>query len=919
MIFLIITLPMYIPVVIADEDDGINLPGDQCVEKSSKGQGYIDFMDSSLLKALELVSSILFMIATTVNTIDHFITLVNTVVGMQGPSPGTTCCTSVVGELGVCEERFIEWETWQNMKDSQVMKLIISVATCECCKDPNSQAEKAMGVSSAWLGGAGGFCPLGSLANNIGGKLDNFGSQISSSYYSPTQDWGSDSDERKGISQFHLSAFDNIYTAIGCMCPTAILFNLRKLKTIYQVYNCCVEEACEGGMSTEVCERQFDEATCMYWEGSLMKMLLKALASFLTGFISGMVLKAIEKLELGPIMGCIFLFTDLAQIPSRIQAMLGAFNWMTTTFSEPSCGDLGFDDIDKQLESGYWSQGAGISRSVSTTGNAMIYPSDDDYNSLGTGSNDNLLDPTFGDIEVISMDDIISMDTLLSDPLSNQDLMDELAEDAFAVDFSTVGSLGDYNNDGIITDFNSYTGQYDPTLALILGDEPISFVDESLLVDLTALGVPVGEEGVRVEPVEENEPVVTVVTEPIITPVVDEVATEPTAMERAEAQIVELNSLKAELREIDVASVSRGDLEWEWSGDSGETSSYEIQQVGETVVIAVSTPQTGTLETLTNQKETNHYVLVDGVLKAVTIDGDNVEIGETVSLDDGLASEVKSKMDAYNTERGRETQTRMSIAVLERNLQGLSEYNRERLTVVNNEINEREEEIKQRLNADNIEVNSDGTINVDGTQYSKNDDGDWVSPNGAVDDEVNAMLKDLERLRNEQQGLQQKQKDYGDIIQKIQWELNKQHAAYELTWRLLDFALEEFAFEYIDEMCQEDWEASEPATPPIDTSTGNPGSGGPGASTCEDHSFTAQLRIDGEDHRVTYTIAACYEMIAYDVVLKGTGMPDYAVADGYVAADQVVSDDVIIVSPSAYDEVCIESIGELFCFPAVAG
>ena len=181
------------------------------------------------------------------------------------------------------------------------------------------------------------------------------------------------------------------------------------------------------------------------------------------------------------------------------------------------------------------------------------------------------------------------------------------------------------------------------------------------------------------------------------------------------------------------------------------------------------------------------------------------------------------------------------------------------------------------------------------------------------------MLKDLERLRNEQQGLQQKQKDYGDIIQKIQWELNKQHAAYELTWRLLDFALEEFAFEYIDEMCQEDWEASEPATPPIDTSTGNPGSGGPGASTCEDHSFTAQLRIDGEDHRVTYTIAACYEMIAYDVVLKGTGMPDYAVADGYVAADQVVSDDVIIVSPSAYDEVCIESIGELFCFPAVAG
>jgi hypothetical protein len=141
------------------------------------------------------------------------------------------------------------------------------------------------------------------------------------------------------------------------MCPVAILFNLRKLKSIYQSHNCCVQEACASGISTEACERQLDEASCMYWEGSIAKTLLALLASIAVGYIAKAIIDSVAKSVLAR---CILLVLELIEIPGRVQATMGAFQWMQKTFKEPKCEDLGFDDIQDLLESGYDSQSAGI-------------------------------------------------------------------------------------------------------------------------------------------------------------------------------------------------------------------------------------------------------------------------------------------------------------------------------------------------------------------------------------------------------------------------------------------------------------------------------------------------------------------------------------------------------------------------------
>lgn len=74
-----------------------------------------------------------------------------------------------------------------------------------------------------------------------------------------------------------LDPFASIYVAIACGCPAAILFNVRKLRIIHQTFDCCIRQACAAGVSTEHCYTFLDEATCMFWEGSLYMEIYKYL------------------------------------------------------------------------------------------------------------------------------------------------------------------------------------------------------------------------------------------------------------------------------------------------------------------------------------------------------------------------------------------------------------------------------------------------------------------------------------------------------------------------------------------------------------------------------------------------------------------------------------------------------------------
>ncbi len=335
----IMFLLLSIPFCLSDE---VSTPGEQCYEKSTKGDGFIDIMDSGIVKSLETVYSVLWGISMLVNTIDYFITLVGVFLGHIGGTPGSNCCPIAIFDAGSeCTANKATYDWWNGIKSSGWLAPLTALVTCACCSGNNNGKGGIMGGLEKVSGGAGGLCPLGDLANSLGELVD-------------VQGQGS------GISQFHLSAYDNIYLAAGCLCPSAILFNLRKLKTIYRVHNCCVEEACNNGQSLEVCSRQLDEALCMYWEGSLIKMLIKVVASIAATWIFSMFQEQIKELLAKPLVSCVFLAIDIVQVPARIQGLMGSFSWMQETFSEPTCSQLGFSDIEDRLKSGWDSQSAGV-------------------------------------------------------------------------------------------------------------------------------------------------------------------------------------------------------------------------------------------------------------------------------------------------------------------------------------------------------------------------------------------------------------------------------------------------------------------------------------------------------------------------------------------------------------------------------
>jgi hypothetical protein len=155
------------------------------------------------------------------------------------------------------------------------------------------------------------------------------------------------------ISGFSVTVgpYDNIYSAVGCLCPVAILFNMRKLKTIYQVYNCCVEEACKNGISTEPCEKQLSEATCMYWgKGAIAALLVKIIIAGVVGLIMKHLIERFLQ-QLPPYAGTLFSMAEL--LAFDWPALQEALNWMGKTFSEPTCEDLGFDELKEEMKRQY--------------------------------------------------------------------------------------------------------------------------------------------------------------------------------------------------------------------------------------------------------------------------------------------------------------------------------------------------------------------------------------------------------------------------------------------------------------------------------------------------------------------------------------------------------------------------------------
>ncbi len=327
MIFLVLSIPLTSTLALAQLSSSptpyqIGDVGQQCIQKNQKTHSLVSFLENDVISVIEQIISILYAITTIANAIDTVIDTIYTVTECCFPNPFTAA--SCVGQ----EAEIIGWETG----------IFSTIRSLSCI------------VNCGWCGGADGQEGTGDDGCfGIGSLMSGISLGAMPSVIGPTGGPG-------GLAQFHLSPYENIYTAVGCLCPTAILFNLRKLKTIYDTYNCCVSEACTNGFSTQGCERMLSEATCMYWEGSVYLSLAKVLISVIASLLADLIVDLVGSI---PGLACAMSIFDLVQLPSVVMGVINAFDWVSTTFTEPTCEDLGFENIREGYEQGLWTQNAG--------------------------------------------------------------------------------------------------------------------------------------------------------------------------------------------------------------------------------------------------------------------------------------------------------------------------------------------------------------------------------------------------------------------------------------------------------------------------------------------------------------------------------------------------------------------------------
>ena len=143
-----------------------------------------------------------------------------------------------------------------------------------------------------------------------------------------------------------LDPYSNVYTAIGCLCLPAILFNMRTLQRIYVEHNCCVEQACNAGVSTESCEITLNEKTCKFFgKGALFQGLVGLVVQAASSFISKQLFDKWFQ-ENPKFWGTI---TSLARAPFMIKSLITSFQSLQNTFSDPTCENLGFKDVKDDI------------------------------------------------------------------------------------------------------------------------------------------------------------------------------------------------------------------------------------------------------------------------------------------------------------------------------------------------------------------------------------------------------------------------------------------------------------------------------------------------------------------------------------------------------------------------------------------
>ena len=320
MILLIIALPFYTSNVFAQQystntsrDNSLPDASQACIDKFTETNDMIDFLESDTITTMQSIADLLLGLCTIANGIESILKMLEATIGDK------VCCNLPIIGSALCNKLDFLNKAWDKIYFPFFRKI--------CCL-----------VSCGWCSGSGG-------CGGIYSGYDRFVNEPITTL--DMSSIGKSENERVTLNKiFNIDAYQNIYFAVICLCPVAILYKLKELKLIYKTHACCIEQACKSGQSTEACDRALDTAICMYTEGALWQYLggqlkgifLAAAILLLKTLVFDTVLKHLtDKLS---IFQCILKYWELKNLPVLIEQIIEAWKYALHSFNEPDCGEL---------------------------------------------------------------------------------------------------------------------------------------------------------------------------------------------------------------------------------------------------------------------------------------------------------------------------------------------------------------------------------------------------------------------------------------------------------------------------------------------------------------------------------------------------------------------------------------------------
>lgn len=408
MIFLVLTLTLFVSPVTAEEgsnqgtvpraDMVVPLPSAECVEKKKETSDILEKMEGGIMGTLATIISFLDVICKIKSAVMLVVSSIQFFLGCICAIPfmAPVCVENVLWGQTILEA-FQPIEILCCFMTNGVCGLLVCGGDAEPSEDLAGDHEGAMGSLVEQTGGVIGAAATSAAGNEIAGRVEGTtqGPTPAATTATATASGSAAKKEEKGeimqrveslatsldqkavdtkadlgltervgkrnvattkgkVANAFINPYDSIYIAGACMSPTGLLYNLQKLQQIYTVHECCVEQACNNGLSTSQCDAQFEEATCTFFEGSLVRVLIKGLISLIMDkFIKEFIIKHITE----NIFICVAAFIKVTQIPDMLEGMSNSFDKVGDPFAKPSCEEIGIDvqkkvQEEKDLETG---------------------------------------------------------------------------------------------------------------------------------------------------------------------------------------------------------------------------------------------------------------------------------------------------------------------------------------------------------------------------------------------------------------------------------------------------------------------------------------------------------------------------------------------------------------------------------------